>query len=143
MEDHLCPRLVQPQAACLSCLARPQPLAKPQAPCYYNRINTISTKRVSKRSRQLQTLTYTAPRPNYAVQPATLPSPSPQNTIQHFLHNYDLDEFSSNITSITLPTSVSHPCETCPLYTRLMKRYTGFTPLLTPINSWRDLSRRK
>jgi hypothetical protein len=151
MEDHLCPRLTLPQAACLSCLARPQPLAKPQAPRCYNLMNTISpTGRASKRSRRSQAPTQTAPapRPNYAVQPATLPLPTPpQNTIQQHVprvHNSDKFAGSSssnnNITSTALPTPVSHPCEPCHLlYTRLMRRYTGVDPLLRPINSWRDL----
>jgi hypothetical protein len=147
MEDHLCPRLVQPSAACLSCLARPQPLAKPQAPRCYKRMTISKTERASKRSRQSQapTAVQTAPRANYAVQPATLPLPTPpQNTIQqHMPHVRDLDKFAGTITSTALPTPASHLSETCPLYTRLMKRYSGAAPLLRPINSWRDLPTTK
>lgn len=146
MEDHLCPRLVQPQAACLTCLARPQPLAKPQAPRCYNRMTTTTTssttERASKRSRPSQAPTQPTPRPNYAVQPATLPAPptSHRNTIQHLPRAHDLDKFAANITSTELQaTATPHPCEPCPLYTRLLKRYSGAAPLLRPINSWRDL----
>ena len=148
MEDHLCPRLTQPQAACLTCLARPQPLAKPQAPRCYNRMNTISaTERASKRSRPSQAPTQPTPRPhpnnNYAPAwaPAQLPIPHNRNTLQHMPQAHDLDKFAANITSTALPATASpHPCETCPLYTRLMKRYSGAAgPLLRPINSWRDL----
>jgi len=107
-------------------------------------MNTISTERASKRSRPSQAPTQTAPRLNYAVQPATLPTPTPpQNTIQHTPHAHDLHKFAANITSTALPTQASHPCETCPLYTRLIKRYSGVAPLLRPINSWRDLPTRR
>lgn len=147
MEDHLCPRLVQPQAACLTCLARPQPLAKSQAPRCSNRMNTTSTtERASKRSRPSQAPTQPTPRPKYAVQPATLPAQtSHRNTIQHLPRAHDLDKFAANITSTALqqPTATPHPCEPCPLYTRLMKRYSGAAPLLRPINSWRDLPTTK
>ena len=154
MEDHLCPRLVQPQAACLTCLARPQPLAKPHAPRCYNRMTTTtttssSTERASKRSppSPAPTQPTPTPRPNHApVQPATLPPTLPtshRNTLQHLPRAHDLDKFAANITSTELPqptASPLHPCEPFPVYTRLLKRYSsGASPLLRPINSWRDL----
>ena len=157
MEDHLCPRLVQPSAACLTCLARPQPLAKPQAPrCYYTRTTTTSsTARASKRSPPSQAPTQPTPRPTSAAQPATLPLPLPRptspphrNTLQHMPRTHDLDKFAVvNITTTELPplqdqpqASPLLPSETSRLYERLMKRYSGgVAPLLRPINSWRDL----
>lgn len=146
MEDHLCPRIVQPQAACLTCLARPQPLPKRQAPRCYNRMTTTSaTARASKRSPPSQAPIQPTPLPNYAVQPATMPLPiqTPyRNTLQHIPQTRDLDKFASTITSTVLPTptaSPPHPCEPCRLYTRLLHRYSGVAPLLRPISSWRDL----
>lgn len=151
MEDHLCPRLAQPQAACLSCLARPQPLArsKAQGARYYcNHTNTVSTEQVSKPSLPSQAPTQPALRTNYVVQASAVrPTPMARNAIRHMSHTPDLEHFSCNITS-TAPAPASHQCETSHLYTRLMQRYTG-SPSTgsrhrpTLINSWRDLPTEK
>lgn len=144
MEDHLCPRLVQPKAACLSCLSRPQPQKQSKGqrtPCS-NRINTLSTNKAQELSHQSQVPAKTTLRTNYAVQPPSQPSHLPQNTIRH-IHDLDLDKSSVNIASTAIAVPVHHPCETCPLYARLMKRYTAIAPWSTPINSRRALPMRR
>jgi hypothetical protein len=129
MEDHLCPRLVQPQAACLSCLASPRPLSKLRTTRCYDRISTID--RALKLSPPSQ-----AQRP--LIHPALRPRPPPpstqtHNTIQHLSPPRCSSPISSsNTTTSTRPALPP----TSPLYTRLMNRYTNKNiPWSRPINS--------
>jgi hypothetical protein len=151
MEDHLCPRLVQPQAACLSCLARPQPLPKPPtrgARCSTRTTTTSATEPASKLSRLSQAAppkTKPTLRSNYVVQRSAHTTPTRHNTMRHLppTHDLNLDTFSATLSSAALPAPVSRPCETCPLYSRILKRYAGNLPWAKPINSWRDLPRTR
>jgi hypothetical protein len=159
MEDHLCPRLVQPQAACLLCLSRlsQEPAITPTTKSH-NRVRFSATTKAPKPSHQSPAPT-TAAAPartrarhvDHATQhpaPRPIPAPTPphHNSLQnHTPRTHDLDKFSANITTTAIPAEaaqVPHQCESSPLYARLMKRYSASTllnPWSKPINSRRSL----
>lgn len=140
MEDHLCPRLVQPQAACLSCLSRPQAQADQCTRCI-NPTRTISTDSVLRLSHLLQAPTKTVYRTNYAVQPVSRNAPRIQQVVQHAPQTHDLDSFSgstielSTAISTAIPALLPHTCQTRPLYARWMKRYTAMAARVGPVTS--------
>lgn len=166
MEDHLCPRIVQPQAACLLCLSRlsQEPAKLPSTKCTTNRVRfTVSPAKAPKPSHRSHsqaptptTRTRTRPRVDHAVQPAAprpTPAPTmttpPHNSLQNHMHHHDLAKFSTNITTTAIPAEAlaaeapaPHQCESSPLYARLMKRYSAsalLNPWAKPINSRRSL----
>jgi hypothetical protein len=154
MEDHLCPRIVQPQAACLLCLSRlsQEPVKQPIARCTTttNRVRfTVATAKAPKtpsrhsRSqaaaqtpRTTAARTRTRSRVDHAVQPAApRPTPAtttpPHNSLQNHMSHPDLAKFSANITTTAIPAEALEaaqaplPHEPSPLYARLMKRYSA------------------
>lgn len=166
MEDHLCPRIVQPQAACLLCLSRlsQEPAKLPSTKCTTNRVRfTVSPAKAPKPSHRSHsqaptptTRTRTRSRVDHAVQPAApRPTPAftmttpPHNSLQNHMHHHDLAKFSTNITTTAIPAEAlaaeapaPHQCESSPLYARLMKRYSAsalLNPWAKPINSRRSL----
>jgi hypothetical protein len=164
MEDHLCPRIVQPQAACLLCLSRlsQEPVKQPTTRCTTNRVRfTVSPAKAPKPSHRSHsqaptpsTRTRTRSRVDHAVQPAAprpTPAPTmttpPHNSLQNHMPHHDLVKFSTNITTTAIPAEAleapaPHQCESSPLYARLMKRYSAsalLNPWAKPINSRRSL----
>ena len=163
MEDHLCPRIVQPQAACLLCLSRlsQEPAKLPSTKCTTNRVRfTVSPAKAPKPSHRSHsqaptptTRTRTRSRVDHAVQPAApRPTPAftmttpPHNSLQNHMHHHDLAKFSTNITTTAISAEAAPaplPLETSPLYARLMKRCSNpgtlLNPWAKPINSRRSL----
>jgi hypothetical protein len=162
MEDHLCPRLVQPQAACLLCLSRLSQEPVKQAPITtksHNRVRfSVTTAKAPKPSHQSPAPTPATVRPrtrarhvDHAAQPAA-PRPTPAaaasptthhpNSLQnHMPRTHDLAKFSANITTTAIsaaeaaeaaPAPLQHG--TSPLYARLMKRCSNPGTLLP--NPW-------
>jgi hypothetical protein len=165
MEDHLCPRLVQPQAACLLCLSRlSQEPAKQPSTKSHNRVRfTLSTAKAPKPSPQspastpaVRPRTRARARVDHAVQPAAprptqAPTTAPHNSLQnHTPPLPDLAKFSTNITTTAIPAEALEAQaplqpENSPLYARLMKRCSNprasalLNPWAKPINSRRSL----
>jgi hypothetical protein len=161
MEDHLCPRLVQPQAACLLCLSRlSQEPVKQATTKSHNRVRfSVTTAKAPKPSHRSPAPTpaarpRTRARVDHTVQPAA-PRPTPAAPTTHH-HNslrdhmprpHDLDKFSANITTAAIsaeavPAPLPHA--NSPLYARIMRRCSNPVTLLPnpwakPINSRRSL----
>jgi hypothetical protein len=167
MEDHLCPRLVQPQAACLLCFSRQSQEPVKQATTtksHHNRVRfSVTTAKAPKpshrspapaptpaaaaiprtRARVDHTVQPAAPRPTPAAAPTTPHHNSLQN---HMPRPHDLAKFSTNITTAAISAEEAPaplPLDNSPLYARLMKRCSNpgtlLNPWAKPINSRRSL----
>lgn len=134
MEDHLCPRKEFPHAPCLACISRSQMSepARPRSNRCHNRMNTIATDKSHNPSHRPQVPSKTTAREDLSVKPPHYRTKSHQNSLPQQPRTFD---FTGNSVS----TPVPHPCETCPFYAKLVKRYTAVAPWSRPINSRRSL----